>query len=308
MKRVSKLLSIAATSLAMTGTALADDPPAGGDGGGGDAGAGAGTGGGATAGGGASVSAEGGAGVYTKENWPQANIDRPLTAAKGMIEVSPVFNYAHAKDAMGNSSDGTGASLFGRYGVSDKLEILAAYQNIRFSPGGFEAQGDLVVGAGFGAIAGGAGGKLDIEPKAAFDYNLLAKTAVLAVGADVRYKVMPKLYVGTPINQPGLVITVKGIDILGTTVAPIFFDLPFAVGFQATPQLAVQVNTLLAHFKINDTAPPNAFIFGDFINLSADVLFALSNKMDVRVNLNLGDLKNAAGDNIGINAGVNVRL
>lgn len=308
MKRVSKLLSIAATSLALTGTALADDPPAGGDGGGGDAGSGSGAGGGATA----PAPTDGGgvaAGMFTKENWPTASIDRPLSAAKGMIEIAPIFNYAHAKDAMGNSSDGTGASVVGRYGISDKLEALFGYSGIRFSPGGFEAKGDLQVGAGIMAVAGGAGGKLDIEPKAAFDYNLVLETAAIAVGADIRYKVTPKIFLGTPINKPGLVITVKGIDILGTTIAPIFFELPFAVGFQATPQLAIQVNTLLAHFKINDSGGANTFVGADFIPLNADILYGLSNKMDIRINLNLGDLKTIGDTNaIGVNAGVNVRL
>ena len=42
--------------------------------------------------------------------------------------------------------------------------------------------------------------------------------------------------------------------------------------------------------------------------LDLDVIFAVSNKMDVRVGLNLGELKEGAGDTLAAALGVNLRL
>ncbi|HEY5937386.1 MAG TPA: hypothetical protein VIU61_22225 [Kofleriaceae bacterium] len=333
---MSKGLFIAAASLAMTGTAFAQDPadpPAGGEGGGGEAGGEV----GGEAGAGAEVAPETAqvepaaavaGGVYTKETWPLAAIDRPLTAAKGMIEISPDFDFAYVSsdDGMGGSSSDTvlGISALARYGISDKLELIGAYtggallgglgglgSGITLSPE-TEAKGALTVGVGFSAISGAAGGKLDIAPKAAFQYDLLSESGVILAGADIRFKLSDKMWVGTPMNRPGLVATVVPLKIATPVgeleLSPISFIIPAAFGFQATPKLMLQLNTTLTSIAINEDAGDTSFIFGDFIVLDVDGVFAISNKMDVRVNLNLGELKDSAGDLIGISAGVNLRL
>jgi hypothetical protein len=330
MNRVSKGLFIAAASLAMTGTAFAQDPadpPEGGEVGG-EAGGEV----GGEAGGEAEVTpevapaAQVAPGVYTKETWPLAAIDRPLNAAKGMLEIKPALSmeYTGGDDAtMTESETAFSLGVGGRYGISDKLEALFSFNRIILSPspesGGDRIKGELALGAGLQLTRGAAGGKLDTEVKAALLYDLLFETAVIAAGVDARYKITDKLYVGTPINRPGLVVTVKGLEFPdgtgGTvTIAPIFLNIPVAVGFQATPKLQLQANMNLMRLNLNEDAKGGpdgstaTFIFGDYINLDIDALFALSHKMDVAVNLDLGELKDSAGDSFGLTAGVNIRL
>src|SRR5262245_52333633 len=127
MNRVSKIVFIAAASMAvMAGNAFAEEPAAGG--GGGDAAAGGASGGGAA--GRPSVSAGADTGVVTKANWPLAGIERPLTAAKSLLEISPVLGIVHLNLGMLGSANGDTLAVAGRYGISDKLELLFAYQGI----------------------------------------------------------------------------------------------------------------------------------------------------------------------------------
>jgi len=334
MNRVSKVLFIAAASLAMTGTALAQeppaDPPAEGEGettppAEGEAGAEGGAAVGAEVGtDGAKVDGAAEGGVYTKANWPLAAIDRPLNAAKGMLEVKPEIDMGYTAgegevDSETSFSLGVGA----RYGISDKIEALFSFDRIILSPspeeGGDRIKGVLAVGAGLQLTRGAAGGKLDTEVKAALLYDLLFETAVVAAGVDVRYKITDKLFVGTPINRPGLILTVKGFEFPDgtggtTTISPIFLNIPAAVGFQATPKLQLQANLDLISLALNEDAKGGpdgstaTFIFGDFINLDIDAIFAISNAMDVFVNLDLGELKESAGDSFGVGLGVNIRI
>lgn len=313
MNRVSKFLSIAAATAAMTGVAFADDPTP--DPKPDDAGA-------------AAVPATGDAkpaaaaevgGAYTAATWPKAYVDRPQSAAKGMIEITPQFVFARSTttDTAGNSSssNATSINLGGRYGVTDKIEVLAAFNRIILSPspgsGGDRVKGSLIGGLGIGL----AKGKFDAEVKAAINYDLLFKTAVLFAGVDVRYHLGPKMWIGTPVNEPGLVLTVKGIDVpVVGSIKPMFFTLPLAFAFQATPELALQVDTEILTIGLNDAGKPGgksvAFFSQDEfggIPLRLDGIYAISNKMDGIVTLDLGDLKNA-GDALGITAGVNIRM
>jgi hypothetical protein len=324
MNRFSKSLFVAAASLAMTGVAFAQDPagdPPADPNAGGDAGASAGAGAsvgpdGATVD--ANASANAGAGVMlTTETWPTQYILRTLNAAKGMLEVGGFLNIGLVKD-----SDTTiGVDLQGRYGINEKLEALFAYQGSSFFPGGSgitlspdsEFKGTLALGVGYSALQGSAGGKLDLEPKGAVLYDLLGESAVLAVGADVRYKISDKLWIGTPQNRPGLVVTLKGqeiaIPMVGTIeISPIFFDLPLGIGFQVNDNLHLQANTQLFRLALNDDAGDSAFIAADFLTLDIEALYAVSNKLDIRAKLNLGELKDSAGDFTGISIGAAIRL
>ncbi|MCW5807582.1 MAG: hypothetical protein KIT31_34815 [Deltaproteobacteria bacterium] len=288
----------------MAGTAFAEEPAAG-------DGAGEGGEGGAAAGGEAmpapaagGVSAEGG---ITKANWPLAAIDRPLTAAKSLIEISPILGVAHLSLGPLGSANAESISVLGRYGVSDKLEILGAYSGISLGLLDTESQfkGALTVGAGYNAIQGSAGGKLDLAVKGAIRYDLAGETAVILAGPDVRYKISPKLFIGTPQNVPGLTITLKGVkDVMGNSTNPIAFTIPFAVGFQATPKLQLQLFTEVANISISDSA--NTTI-GDFTPITLDGIFALSNKMDVRAQFFTRDLQNF-DTLLGFAAGVNIRM
>ena len=314
MNRLSKSLFIAAASVAMTGVAFADDAPPPGDPPTGDP---------ATAPPPDGAKVEVGVamgGVFTAETWPKEYVVRPQNIYGGGIEISPRFdlNYSSVDDGMGGTTSSTVTSIGvgGRYGISDKLELLAQFNRIVLTgvdgiEAGDRVKGSLTVGAGIGV----AKGKLDAEVKAALNYDLLFETAAIFAGVDVRFHLGPKMWIGTPTNRPGLVAFVKGLDLGVATVSPIFFNLPVAFAFQATPELAIQANTALFRLNLNEDAKggPDGdalFLFGSDqfgIPLDLDVIYAVSNKMDVQANLNFGDLNNA-GDAIAISAGVNIRL
>lgn len=110
--------------------------------------------------------------------------------------------------------------------------------------------------------------------------------------------------IGTPIGVPGLGVTVKGPDVMGTSVNPIVFAVPFAFGLQATPELQLQASTILANFSIKDSATT---YISDITPLTIDAIFALGHNMDVRVDLSLLDLQHA-GDFLAVAAGINLRM
>jgi len=327
MKRMSKFFLVAAASAAMTNVALADEPkpddttatpppdgttppPTG-----------------------AKVEANVAAGVFTAATWPKEYVLRPQSAAKGMVEVTPTFGIYRvtSDDGMGNSASKTSTAInvAARYGISDKLELLAAFGGNTINsgfpehgiivtgladgePGGDRFKGDIKIGAGIAV----AKGKLDVEIKAAFFDDLLLKNAAILAGADVRFHINEKMWIGTPVNRQGLLVGLKGPEIGGMEidVKPIRLSIPAAFAFQATPELALQVNTRLLDINLNDDAKVadkavTFFSQDEFggIPLDVDVTFALNNKMDVIGNINLVDLKNA-GDFLVISGGLNIRM
>jgi len=280
MNRVSKILFVSATSVVLGGgIARADDPePAQPE---------------------VGQAADAAVGI---DSWPLAAIDRPLTAAKGMLEVTPMATLGHA--SIGDTSvDSEGATLAVRYGISSQLELGAAYTGVTFNPES-NFKGALAAGLGYSAIRGALGGVLDVAPKAAVVYDFAGETAEIRAGADVHYKLSPRLYLGTPTNVPGLGVTVKGPDVMGTSVNPIGLAVPFAVGLQATPALQLQASTILANFSIKDSATTYV---SDITPLTIDAIYALGHKMDIRVDLGTFDLQHA-GDLLTIAAGINVRM
>jgi hypothetical protein len=334
MNRISKVLLTAASMTAMTGVAFADDPPAdpNAGGGGGDA---TGAGAGATVGAevapdGAKVEAAAGAEI-TLANYPTSYVDRPQNITKGNVEVSPKFQFLRqtADDGMGNSTSTniTDLGVGARYGITDKIEVLGAFNRIILSgvdgiETGDRLKGQLAVGAGIVV----AKGKLDVEVKAGIIDELGGlgiEALVLQAGADVRFHVNDKIWIGTPNNRSGLIAGLTNIKFGGMEIPdskPLEIQIPLAVAFQATPQLGIQANTRLFDIALNDASKGvNAmgeagsavqFISQDEfggIPLDFDVIYGMSNKMDVIVNLDLVDLKNA-GDFLAITAGVNLRL
>ncbi|MBP6632767.1 MAG: hypothetical protein KBG28_27610 [Kofleriaceae bacterium] len=66
---------------------------------------------------------------------------------------------------------------------------------------------------------------------------------------------------------------------------PITFGLPVAVGFQATPELYLQLDTTLATFSISNSA--NAFIFADTTPMSVTASYNVMPALDVSAGLAL---------------------
>ncbi|MBP6841828.1 MAG: hypothetical protein KA190_31305, partial [Kofleriaceae bacterium] len=229
--------------------------------------------------------------------YPTAVIDRPLNIPKGTIELAPKLGVTIPDE--GDTQ--IGITLGARYGINDKLEALLSY-GLGISPSS-DGKGPLTVGVGYSVLDDG---KLSVEPKVAMLYDLNSEIAVLLAGADVRYKISDKLWVGTPMNQPGLALTVKGIDIGTGEIKPMSFIIPLAVGFQVTPQIHAQLNTQLISIAINEDAGDTTFFGADYIPVDLQAVYGLSSALDVTAGINLGDVSNFGA--IGINVGANYRL
>lgn len=295
MNRVSKILFVSATSVVLGGgVALADSRASASRHGGDDSAAGDGS----PAASEASESAED---QPSKDSWPTAAIERPLTAAQGMIEVTPMATFGRVS-AGGTSASSEGATIAARYGISNQLELTVGYSGITFNPDS-NFKGTVAAGLGFNMIHGAMGGRLDVAPRAGIVYGVAGKTAEAVASADVRYKLSSRMFIGTPFNVPGLGVTLKGPDVMGASAKPIALAVPFAVGLQATPELQLQASTQLASFSIKDSVTT---YISDSTPLTIDALYGLGNKMDLRVDLGT-DLQHA-GDAITLAAGINFRM
>lgn len=176
--------------------------------------------------------------------YPRSVIARPLTLPSGVFQ-------AGLDQVSNNDASIMGTKLVAGYGIDDKLEATMYYT---FATKDFEAKGSVDVNVGYAAVRGAAGGKLEVVPRAQVGYSVLGEALnPLAVGAQAQYNVSDKLAVITPGGQ--LAVTLEGDP------KPIIFGLPVAVGFQATPELYLQLDTTLASLSISNSE--NAFIFAD---------------------------------------------
>ncbi len=211
--------------------------------------------------------------------WPRANIARPLTLPKGLINAGANFTANHDFSVLG-------LGLNGGYGVSDDLEVRLSYA---LTLKEFEAKGPLGFEAGYKVLRGAAGGKLEVIARAGTGYDLLAEgVSPLYVGAQAQYNVSDKLAVYTPGKQ--LNITLDG------DVKPVYLALPVGVGYQATPELWARLDTNIANIEISDSA--TGFIFADFIPLTASIIYNLQPALDITASIGFSDLKENAGDNL----------
>ena len=306
MNRVSKGLLIAAASLAMTGTAFAQDPPAdppaggeGGEGGeaggageaGGEAGAGA-TVGAETPAGGETVGAEVSGGMYTKETWPKDIVARPLTLAKGMVEIRGDVFVNLSKELVGKPF-AIAPDIY--YGVSDKLSIglthglglcLAGSENgcgEVYNDVGLDvnlsalrdAKMDLALKVGLDLRGGGAG---------PFDPMLLQAH----LGAIFKYRIDKIAIYAEPTIGIGITERDGTDDGMGGTAGgnKETIAVPVTLGFQATPELFAFLKT-----GIGGIVGPNPFSGGGAlldgfadnyaIPIGVGALFAVSQKLDV---------------------------
>lgn len=343
MTRLSKFLFTAISLGALGGTALAQDD--GGEGGG-EAGGEAGAEAGATVEAGAGVDAgaagaEAGAAVDAGAEvtagvgmWPKAAIERPFFRAKGKITVGGDFNLLAASfsDGMGGSGSLTldFITLGGAYAITDQISAGALYGiSLGLADGDFAADGPLALWAGY-QIKHDT--KLSVAATGSFAIDLSeTENKGIGIGLGLRYAVAPKVAVFTggphgpgPLGGAGLgggplsgLFGPGGhLNISLAESGPITFDIPVGGMFQATPELAIHALTTLASIGISNSPYVNdmgeekaAIIFGaDYIPLSVGALYAASDMLDVMVNLNLPDLKEAQFDLYIVSVGARAHL
>jgi hypothetical protein len=244
------------------------------------------------------VAAEGEAGVAVDATadapvaarYPRSVIARPLTLPAGVFQVG---------DDMAANKDFSilATNLVAGYGINDKLEATLYYA---FALKEFEAKGNLDVNVGYAVVRGAMGGKLEAIARVQAGYSPLAEgMRPLAAGVQVQYNVSDKLCLITPGGQFQMALEEDA-----AMAKPITFGLPVAVGFQATPEAYVQLDTQLATFKIADSA--NAFIFADTTPLKVTAIYNVMPAVDVSaaVGLDVTPPAGGAGDTLAFLLGV----
>jgi hypothetical protein len=222
--------------------------------------------------------------------WPRAVIARPLTLPKGLAQVGA---------ALGSNNDFSALSLTlnAAYGVSDDIEVRGSYG---FALKEFEAKGAFNFGAGYKILRGAAGGKLELIARADTGYNfLLEGLNPLSLGAQVQYNISDKLAVLSPGGQ--LSIALEEV----ATVRPIALKLPVGVGYQATPELYVQLDTTIASIEIADS--PTTVIFSDTTPIAVTATYNAKPNLDAFVSIGT-DLTNEPGDTLTFLLGANYFL
>jgi hypothetical protein len=248
---------------ALAQNAMADDPPAGG-GAGGDAAAGAAVGTGDPAA--AAAPAPDAAAPATR--YPRSVIDRVLTYPAGLA--------VGGLDIVNSTSaffDPAIMRVLGGYGINDDLELNFAAYTFTTASG----KGSIDAGVGYKLARGAMGGKLEVIGRAQLGYSLASEGLnPFALGAHVQYNVTPKICLITPGGQ--LVIAVDP----DTAVS---LALPVGVGFQATPELYVQLDTTLANIGISPSG--STFIGADSTPIAITATYNVMPPLDVLVGLAL---------------------
>lgn len=221
--------------------------------------------------------------------YPRAVIARPLTLPKGLAMLGADATANHDFSAMG------GAPIVG-YGITDDLELQVPYT---FATKEFELKGSVNVDVGYKLLRGAVDGKLEAIARARAGYNMLSETAnPLMLGVHVQYNITDTLAVisGTPGTQQLRI----SLDDGGTMVKPIDLSLPVAIGYQATGELYLQVDTRLLQLDLSDSA--NVVIGKDATPAALTVVYNVVPGLDIQAAI-ATDLSNAPGDNLSLLVG-----
>jgi hypothetical protein len=209
-------------------------------------------------------------GVAASSRWPRSVIARQLTLPKGLAQAGADLGF-------NNDFSAIGLNVVGGYGISDELEVTGFYA---FALKDFEIKGSLDVDVGYKLLRGAAGGKLEVIGRGRLGYNVLGEGAnPLRLGAQVQYSLTDKI----ALISPGQQIVVSLEETAGAR--PMFLQLPVAVGYQATPELYVQLDTTLAQIEISDSG--NAFFGADTTPLAVTGVYNAMPNLDVSLAIGL---------------------
>ena len=220
--------------------------------------------------------------MFPRSRYPRAALARLLTLPSGVA--------AFGIDETANKDfSAMGSSAIVAYGFTDAFEVQVPYG---FSTKEFDAKGSVAVDAGYMLVRGVVDGKLEAVARVRGGYNAHDEVATpVMAGVHLQYSLTPDI---------GLISGYAGTQQLRISVAedaamtkPIDFSLPFAVGYQATPVLYLQVDTKLATINIHDSA--NTLIGKDTTPAALTVVYNVINAVDVQAAL-ATDLSNSPGD------------
>ena len=226
--------------------------------------------------------------------WPRAVIARPLTMPDSLMHAGVDFTANHDFSALGARPNSS-------YGIDDKLEAGLGYT---FALDPAEIKGALDPWVGYAIVRGAVSGKLEIIARGTIGYNALTKTVnPLQLGVQVQYNVSSKLaIISNSLGATGgggqLVI---GVDAPTGGTKPIKLVLPVAVGYQATPELYLQLDTVLASITIKDSA--NAFIGADATPVSLSGVYNAIPALDLLAGISCDPNAASFGDSIAFGIG-----
>lgn len=247
----------------------------------------------------ASATVSMGMGPFTKESYPEEYVNRPLTLVAGMVEGRVGLAYVRASftDSMGMTtvSDATAMGVEAGYGITDQIEAGLS-TGLGIDPE-FEWSESLGLYAMYLALDQA---QLDVAARVDVPLSFVDGADTFSgfvLGAPVRYLVMPQLavYAGH-----GL------LPIVTSDPSQVDLNLNVGVAFQAMPKLAVRLDTQPASIALSGDGNETS-TYGDFIPVSLLGLYAISNKIDLVVQVAFPSLEDA-GDLYAIGAGANVRL
>ncbi len=222
--------------------------------------------------------------VAPTSRWPRAVFARTLTLPSGLAMLGADMGANHDFSAVG------AAPIVG-YGITDDLEVQVPYA---FTAKDFEAKGPVNIDVGYKLLRGAAGGKLEAIARVRGGYDLLAEAAApLMVGVHVQYSVTDKLALitGTPGTQQLRIALAEN----AAMVTPIDLSLPVAVGFQATGELYLQLDTKLVQVDLKDSA--NVLVGADATPVLLTVVYNVIPALDVQAAVG-ADLTNEPGDTL----------
>jgi len=281
MRRSSKVLFTALAVTALGGTAFAQDPPEGAEGGGEAAPEPE-----------PAITEEPGTPevFFTKLTWPQSFNERPLTLAKGMIEIRGDVFVNLSKDAAGEPIS-IAPDVY--YGVSDKLSVGLTHNLgicITGEDGGCaKVYNDVGLDALFSL-------KRDMAMELAAHVGLQANTLdpfalALRAGVSVKYITGKIGIYADPFLQIGL--TEREPEAAPMTIAlpnKEAIGIPVTIAYQANMKLNAFLRTGLSGFSVGSNVGAAPFdSFGDLYTIPVGIgaLYAVSNKLDVGAVFNL---------------------
>lgn len=217
--------------------------------------------------------------------WPRASFARQLTLPKGLAVIGA--------DLTANNDFSTlGLGVIGGYGISDEFEVNGFYT---FGLKDFEINGSLDVDLGYKLLRGAADGKLEAIGRARVGYDLASERAnPLRLGVHVQYSLTDKIGLITPGQQLSFALE-ETPGVLGAPgTREMFFQLPVAIGYQATPLLYLQLDTTLMKINISDSG--NAFFGADTTPLTFTGLYNVVPEIDVLAAIGLNLTPPPGGD------------
>ncbi len=228
-------------------------------------------------------------GLFTKETYPQAEIERPLTITGGMTELRLGLDMDISADT---AFETFGVGLDARHGFADNVE---GQFNLRSQLNGFDDD-DF-------------GGASDISVKAAVEAGIVYDVVDVRFGLDVPYSKSATVGAKTRVNfelgfpfryAPKPQVALIALDTFMTFNTDGKPDLTPSVGVivQPVPMLAVKINAklIIEDFDTDgvDTSEPPDMIEDQptfFIPVSLNIQFSPNNKFDMGGEFSFPNLK-----------------